>query len=294
MTATVAAGLARLTRERPEWGPWLAVVAEALRDADAPGWDAIVPARPDLTRQTAPLLAGSVVTVDTRAVRRLLERLIRVASNSGTSAMAALRSVLNADLDVLTWFRASLCQDHETTRNTASSCGVDAGALQAVVALVSVPFLLACNRQWAPSISPAHLEGYCPVCGTWPAFAEARGIERRRFFRCGRCGSEWHARPLRCPYCGIDDHHALVSLVPDGGGLNAVIDGCRSCLCYVKTFTRLQGCAPDMVFLDDLASVHLDVAAIQHGYVRRSNAGHPLDVCVAGTRAKQRLFAWKV
>lgn len=293
MTAEVAAGLARLTHERPEWRPWLLVVKEALRDADAPGWDAVVPARVDLTRHTAPLLAGAVVAVETRAVRRLLERLIHAASSSGTPEMASLRSVLNADFDVLTWFRASLCHDRETTGAAAAVCGVDAHALHAVIALLSVPFLHACNRRWASSISPGHVEGYCPVCGAWPAFAEARGIERRRFFRCGRCGGEWHARPLRCPHCGVDDHHALVTLVPEHGGSNAVIDGCRSCLCYVKTFTRLQGGPPGTVMLDDLASVHLDVAALQHGYIRPPDAGHSLDVCVTGTNAAHRFFAWK-
>ena len=284
MTAEVATSLARLTRERPEWKPWLAVVEETFRDSDAPDWDAVVPARAQLRHHPAPLLSGAVVAVDPDTVRGLLVRLLHVASGSGTPEMATLRSVLSADLDVLTWFRASLCQDREATRDIAVSSGVDADALQAVVALLSVPFLRACYRQWGQSISPSVAEGYCPLCGAWPAFAEARGIERRRFFRC-RCGSEWHARPLRCPHCGGDDHHMLVTLVPDNAGLNAVIEGCRSCLGYVKTFTRLQGCFPEMVMLDDLASVHLDIVALEHGYTRPRDAGYPLDVSVIGKHA---------
>jgi FdhE protein len=150
-----------------------------------------------------------------------------------------------------------------------------------VTALVGVPFLQACHRRWADSLPPGWQEGYCPVCGSWPSFAEVRGIERTRVFRCGRCGGGWHARPLRCPYCGVDDHHALVSLVPGAGGANAVIEGCRPCRGYVKTFTRLQGCAPDVVMLDDLASVHLDVAALEQEYVRASGPGYQLRVTVS-------------
>jgi FdhE protein len=202
--------------------------------------------------------------------------------------MTTLRSVLNGDPDVLTLFRASLCQDSMPTIEAAASCGAEAGALHAVIALLSVPFLQTCNRRWASLVSRSWLEGYCPLCGAWPAFAESRGIERTRFFRCGRCGSEWHARPLHCPYCGVDDHNALVSLVPENAGLNAVMEGCRSCLGYVKTFARLQGCPPDMVMLDDLASVHLDLAALGQGYTRPSGAGHPLDITVTGKTGARR------
>lgn len=81
----------------------------------------------------------------------------------------------------------------------------------------------------------------------------------------------------------MDDHHALVSLVPQAGGSNAVVEACKSCLGYIKTFTRLQGCAPDMVMLDDLASVHLDVAALEQGFTRPPGPGYPLDVTVART-----------
>jgi FdhE protein len=233
------------------------------------------------------------VAVEPRTVRRLLQRLIGIASRSGTPEMATLRSVRDADLDRLALFRASLCHDRRPTAEIAASCGADAGALEAVIALVSLPFLRACNRRWARSVPPSWLEGYCPLCGAWPAFAETRGIERTRFFRCGRCGGEWHARPLHCPYCRLDDHHALVSLVPEENRMNAVIDGCRRCRGYVKTFTRLQGCPPGTVMLDDLASVALDVAALEQGYQRPHGAGYPLDVSVTGTNSARRFFAWK-
>jgi FdhE protein len=291
MTA-VATALTGLKRQRPEWGPWLAVVEDALREAAAPAWDAAVPADAPVPQITAPLLAGARLALDAATVHGLLHRLIRLASRSGTPEMATLRSVLKSEPDVLVLFRASLCQENEPIVQAAAACGADGGALQAVVALVSVPFLRACNRRWAPAMRPGWVEGYCLVCGAWPAFAETRGIERNRFFRCGRCGGEWHARPLRCPFCGTDDHNALVSLVPEDGGLNAVIEGCRSCRGYVKTFTRLQGCSPDAVMLDDLASVHLDVAALEQGYTRRAGAGHPLDVTVTGKNGARRFFAW--
>lgn len=222
------------------------------------------------------------MAVDVRAIRTLLHRLIDVASRCQTPQMATLSAVLDVDPDVISLFKASVCQDATAIAGMAGSFGADAGAFEAVVALVAVPFLQACNRQWAATAPPGWQEGYCFVCGAWPAFAEVRGIERSRVFRCGRCGGEWHARPLCCAYCGLDDHNALVSLVPEqGDGANALIEGCTSCRGYVKTLTRLQGCSPDTVMLDDLAGVHLDVAALEHGYTRPAGPGYRLDVTVA-------------
>ena len=135
------------------------------------------------------------------------------------------------------------------------------------------------------------MEGYCPTCGAWPAFAEVRGIERNRYFRCARCGGEWQAHCLFCPYCSTTDHNELVSLVPEKNGTNSVIDACKRCLGYVKTFTTLQGTPPDKVFLDDLASAHLDVAAIEQGYRQPEGAGYSLNVTLTENGAISRLFS---
>ncbi len=287
------AALTGLKRQRPEWEPWLPVVEHILREIETRTWDAAVPATAHAREATAPLLAGATLTLQTRSIRRLFERTIQIASRSGTPAMATLASALNKDLDVVTLLRASLCQDSDWAKAVAMARGVDAAALQAVTALVAVPFLHAYRHQWASSISKSWVEGYCPVCVAWPAFAEVRGIERSRVFRCGRCGDAWHARLLHCPFCGLHDHDELVSLVPEKDGSRGAIDACKRCLGYVKTLTRLQGCAPAAVMLEDLASVDLDIAALEQGYSRPPGAGYPLEVTVTDKGAARRFFAWK-
>jgi len=220
----------------------------------------------------------------------VLEQLIRIAHRSGTPKMATLEPTLHAELDILTLFKTSLCQDTDRIGETAAFVGADSEAFQAVVALLPVPFLQACNRRWTPSIAKSWVEGYCPVCGAWPAFTEVRGIERSRYFRCGRCGGEWQAQCLFCPYCSMNDHQELVSLVPEKSGSNAVIDACKRCLGYVKTFTKLQGSPAPKVMLDDLATVDLDVAALEQGYKRPQGAGYSLDVTVTDNGKTWRRF----
>jgi FdhE protein len=118
-----------------------------------------------------------------------------------------------------------------------------------------------------------------------------RGIERSRHFRCGGCGSAWQAHCLSCPYCGITDHEELVSLVPEKSGSNAMIEACKHCFGYVKSFTLLQGSPPARVLLDDLASVHLDVAAVERGYKRPQGAGYAIAVNVIENGATGSLVA---
>jgi FdhE protein len=295
MSARVVA-LNGLRRQRPEWEPWLVVVGEILREAGALTWDSAVPATPHARGCSVPLLEGATLALQASSVRRLLKRLIGIASRNGTPKMATLEAAQSADVDMLPLFTASLCQDRDRIDEFAAASAADAEAFHAVVALLPVPLLHACNRRWASSISKGWVEGYCPVCGSWPAFAEVRGIERSRYFRCGRCGGEWHARALRCPYCDTIDHDELVALVPENGGenggSNAAIDACRRCLGYVKTLTRLQGCPPDTVMIEDLATVDLDVAALEHGYAHPSGAARALDITVTEKGATRRFFAW--
>jgi FdhE protein len=291
------AALNGLRRERPEWEPWLVVIDEILREAGSPAWEAVVPAA-QAQRTAVPLLAGTTLILEAGLVRRLFERLIRTASRVGTPQMSSLKAALHADLEWAPLFTASLCQDSVRINEIAAVSGADVEALHAVIALLPIPFLHACNRRWASSISASWVEGYCPVCGSLPAFAEVRGIERNRYFRCGRCGGEWHARALYCPYCAMSDHDELVALVPEKDGTNAVgsnavIDACQRCLGYVKTFTRLQGCPPGAVMLEDLASVELDVAAIEHGFARSPGPGYALGITVTEKNARRGFFARK-
>jgi FdhE protein len=158
--------------------------------------------------------------------------------------------------------------------------GADPAALQAIATLLPVPFLQACHRRWAHAIDRNWAEGYCPVCGAWAALGEVRGIERSRYLRCGCCGAGWEWQCLHCPYCRTTDHDALVVLVPENDRANAVVDGCRRCRGYVKTLTRLQGSPPASVLLDDLATVDLDVAALQQQYERPGGTGYPLTVTI--------------
>jgi hypothetical protein len=105
-------------------------------------------------------------------------------------------------------------------------------------------------------------------------------LENNRVHRCGRCGGKWQLHCLSCPYCGMSDHTQLISLVPEKSGSNCVVDACKRCLGYVKTFTTLQGSPPVKIMLDDLATVNFDLAALEQGYKRPEGSGYCLETTV--------------
>ena len=284
--------LRALGREFPEWRPWLTLVEEVLRETRDPKWEACVPEPPASQESTVPLLAGAKLALEISTVGGWFERLIHTAYRSGAPKMSTLNGIQQKRLNTVDLFKFSLCQNGTWLQETAIDLGVDADALQAVALLAPIPFLQACNRRWAPSIAESWMAGYCPVCGAWPAFAEIRGIERRRYLRCGRCGSGWQALWLSCAYCGMTDHEELMSLVPAKSGSNAMIEACKRCRGYVKTITTLQGSPPANVMVDDLASVDLDIVALEQGYRRPAGAGYSLEITIVRQPSGRILF-WR-
>ena len=280
-----------LTSRRPEWRPWLTVVEEVLRRVDAPEWMAACPERP-ANPDGDPLIGNAAITVSDRTVGTLLDRVFEAAARSGAPKMSELGPRFRRRLDPGALLRASAVQDSHEVARLAAGHAVDAEALQAVVALVAIPLLQACRARWTASLSPGWAEPYCPVCASWPAFAEVRGIERTRYLRCGRCGAQWHGQVLHCCYCRNSDHELMTSLVPEQTGVPGVIEACVRCRGYVKVFTKLQATPPVAVLLEDLGSVALDIAAIGHGYERPPGAAREVNITVTAKPEARRLFVW--
>jgi FdhE protein len=252
-----------------------------------------VPDRSAVPDNKIPLLAGCMIALEKKIPTQWIQRLIRTAFKSGTEKMATLEAAAE-EADVFGLFKASLCQDGATLGNVALRLGADTEAFQAVASQIPIPFLHACNRRFARNVPESWIEGYCPICGAWPAFAEVRGIERGRYLRCGRCAAEWQLHSLICPYCGMDDHEQLVRLVPEKGGTMRIVEACKRCLGYVKTFTMLQGTPAARIILDDLASVDLDMAALEQGYCRPPGPGYTIDVrLVEKAAAGDRFSSWR-
>jgi FdhE protein len=126
---------------------------------------------------------------------------------------------------------------------------------------------------------PGWHRGYCPICGAWPLLDELRGVELARYSRCSGCGAGWRTQRLACPYCGNDDYRSLQSLAVEGEQ-RFRIAVCDRCHGYVKVANAFDPAPSALLALDDVASMHLDVAAIERGYHRPQGPGFTIELAV--------------
>jgi len=259
--------------EHPEWRPLLVLIEAALHEAESPDWARFVPVAGHQAPDGRPLLDGAVISVAPKLVGRWVRHILELAAAAGTEVEPLANAVAAGRLDPSSLFEAAVSQDvdrfHEIARVERDHLGV----LRGLASLIAMPMLQTCWRAWAERVSPSWSHDYCPVCGGWPALAEIRGLDGARHLRCGCCGSDWRTEWLRCPFCGESDHEKLGSLVsPDRlerHGIG-VCDGCRG---YLKTFTTLTAIRPGDVLVEDLATLALDMAALERDYRRPAARG---------------------
>ena len=106
--------------------------------------------------------------------------------------------------------------------------------------------------------------GYCPACGSWPAFAEACGGAGR--LRCSFCGLDWPARADRCPYCRDEDSSPTWATMSPGARDRAAL--CTRCGGYLKWLEPATATPFELLAVEDLASCAVDALAAGRGFGR--------------------------
>jgi len=170
-------------------------------------------------------------------------------------------------LDVAELVQAVLEGRADAVRERAAALGLDDQLLCTLLRFSLFPALEQLAAQLAPLRALATWQhGYCPTCGSWPLLGEYRGLEQTRFLRCGLCATGWPLDRLLCPFCGCRDHQQLGYLhVEDDQQQRAAT--CGQCRCYNKTIATLGPIPPIELAVYDLATIHLDMVAIEHGYL---------------------------
>jgi FdhE protein len=82
---------------------------------------------------------------------------------------------------------------------------------------------------------------------------------------------------LRCVFCDEIQHDNLGYLTPEGGAQTRKVEVCNTCKGYLKAITTVRAMPPWAILVDDLMSVHLDVAALERGYRRPERPGYALE-----------------
>jgi FdhE protein len=271
---TLSAGARRqidiLSQTQPEAGPWLAVLEATLAESADPVWDAAAATATLHPERTPgmPLLAGAHIPIDRHRVDRWVRRLLALAGEAGSAAIPLRAAAHDDALDAIAILEAAINGDGDRLEGIAQSFGLEAETLGAVAPLAAMPLLQALRRRFGSAVDPRWSEGVCPVCGGWPTLAEQRGLERARRLRCGRCGGDWAQPGVRCPYCGVTGHEARAALVSEGDRESRRVETCTACRGYLKNVSTLRAWAGDEVVLADLATIDLDLVALEREYER--------------------------
>jgi FdhE protein len=261
--------VAQTRRDHPESEAWLRLLEAALTEGEDGGhWDGAVPEPPADPPAKAPLLSHTRMMLDGRTTRRWVATLLKRADG-----------IISRAIDGLALLEAAVRQDDARVDALAREAGADVHVVRVAAQMAALPLLQACGRRLATKLPPSWWEGYCPVCGAWPVLAEYAGLERKRQLRCGRCGTGWAIPLLRCVFCDETDHERLGYLTPEGEETHRV-EVCNTCKGYVKGLTTVRGLAPWAILLEDLATVPLDIAALERGYARPERRGYELETQV--------------
>jgi FdhE protein len=224
----------------------------------------------DKLHNGVPLLRGERVPLDHTAIRSLMLDLCRAVRHSEAHSGAAnpiATAIEHGQLDIAALVAAVLEGAAAAIREQAATLEIDGELLCTLLRFSLFPALEQLAAQLAPLRRLAAWQpGYCPTCGSWPLLSEYRGLDQARFLRCGLCATEWSLDRLLCPFCGCRDHQQLGYLHIEGDQQKRAAT-CTQCRCYNKTLATLVPIPAIELAVDDLATIHLDIIALEHGYL---------------------------
>jgi hypothetical protein len=105
---------------------------------------------------------------------------------------------------------------------------------------------------------------YCPFCGADPEMASL-ALDGGRRLHCGGCATDWPFDAGTCPSCQNATPKHQVSYAGHGSPYRLL--ACNVCRRYLKAVDARHLDRPIMLSVDSIATLPLDAAALQRGYV---------------------------
>ncbi|HSH78099.1 MAG TPA: formate dehydrogenase accessory protein FdhE [Herpetosiphonaceae bacterium] len=265
--------LGRLGEQQPELAELAAANAALLRVMYAHQPLALrVDIEPDHARTKQevglPLLRGEPAIFDPSDVRDQFLRLCEAIRAQGNTSALELGSAVKAG-----HFRVEdavvdvIAGDPGAVARRADALGLDAGLAVTLLRLTLFPAMAQLAVDLRPLLDlAAWRRGYCPTCGSWPLLGEFRGLELTRFLRCGLCAGEWELDRLVCPFCDNRIHQDIKHWSVEGEEAKHRAMSCERCRGYVKQISTLAPIPAPRLLVEDLATLHLDLAALERNY----------------------------
>jgi len=254
---------------------------EQLDDSRAPLPDVIPAAILEKWIRGLPALRGEVIPIPAALVTLLPVLCDTLAEGGAGDSAAHIRNALAcAEIDGGSLLRVSLGRNRKAIRISSLHHGFSPDLVWVIGELGSSPLAHYCQTQLfaAPELTAAIStwdRGYCPCCGSWPAFIEslARGSALREgcleggLLRCSYCVATWTLSKQRCVYCSNDDERFMVA-APDVTRPERRAELCGACGGYTKLIAASSPTPFPLIAIEDLATMDLDEGAMARGYQR--------------------------
>lgn len=223
-----------------------------------------------------PALAGEPIPVPAELLKPTVRELCQIlGEHGGGEAAVRLAAAATEDrLEVGPLATLTLRREQAAIRMAATKAGLGHDLLWLVADMAVGPFAHVLRHTLFDDCPPGTplrsaldtwTHGHCPLCGTWPTYAER--LDGARLLRCAFCAAAWMHPMDACTFCGTGGD-TLTILVPDAAQPDRTVQACRACKGYLK-ITGDTGTLPfPLLPIGDLESLDLDMVAIQHGFAR--------------------------
>jgi FdhE protein len=194
-------------------------------------------------------------------------------AGAGESAQHIGDAIAAKAIDADSLLGVSLARNQKAIRTSALHMGFSPDLVWLIGELGSAPLahhlqhhVLGSDPRTGTGARPHDWDrGYCPFCGSWPAFIEAHGANH--LLRCSYCALGWSLTSRRCAYCGNagDD---FLEAAPDIDQKQQRLEMCGRCSGYTKVIAVEDPTPFPLLAIADLATMSLDQGAMDRGYRR--------------------------
>jgi FdhE protein len=232
-----------------------------------------------------PILYNQPVTIPSQLKGFLPSICVALAEGgAGESADHIGQALAIGKIDADSMLRVSLTRNRKAIRTGALHLGLAPDLLWLIAELGSAPLAhhltadltafakapavrrsFTRRRKVGTTETPHWDHGYCPFCGSWPAFIESSG--GFRILRCSFCAFGWPLSCERCIYCA-NQNADFVRAALDVERTNRAVELCASCGGYTKVIDVTMPTPFPLVAVEDLATIDLDGGAMERGYRR--------------------------
>lgn len=274
MVATLRERAEQLKEKRPAYAPLLDFFV-AVREAQALAMPVVQaaparagrPADADAGMLTAPRIGTQGFPIDLKSSVDLFAVLCHLGKRANPHFAAQVDNIEQALAGGSLTLDALLAAGAGAGFAQAPDSGLDAGILSFLVANSVRPSIEVARDQALAGFEPESWRRcFCPVCGAPPTLGVLKGERGLRHCVCSQCHCQWLVDRLGCPICDNKQQDLLQHFVADSDPA-CRIDLCDRCHHYIKTIDLRALDTPDPV-LEDLATLHLDVLAVERGYSR--------------------------